>query len=60
MRVTWEVEDGYCGKSRPQHTDIPDDELEECETDAEREILIEEYIQADFDSKISWAESNRD
>lgn len=30
MRVTWEVDDGYVGGKRPQHTEIPDDELAEC------------------------------
>lgn len=52
MRVKWEVEDGYAGKSRPHYIDVPDDELEECETDQEREKLIDEYVQEEFDSKI--------
>ncbi|MHC4463629.1 MAG: hypothetical protein ACYS30_19695 [Planctomycetota bacterium] len=60
MRVTWEVEDGYCGKARPQHTDIDDEALAECETDAERERLIADEIQADFDNSISWCETSRD
>ena len=54
MRVTWEVDDGYVGKSRPQHTEVPDDELAGCETDEERETLIDDYIQEDFDNRISW------
>ena len=60
MRVTWEVEDGYIGKSRPQHTEIPEDELAECENDDDRERLIEEYIQEDFDNIITWAEVSRE
>ena len=55
MRVTWEVEDGYVGKSRPQHTEIPDDELSDCETEDEKQHLIEEYIQSDFEQNISWS-----
>lgn len=54
MIVRWEVEDGYAGKSRPQHTDIPDEELEECETEEDRQALIEEYVQDDFDARIGW------
>jgi len=53
--VTWEVDDGYVGKSRPQHTEVPDDELAECETDEEREDLINDYIQSDFEQRISWS-----
>ena len=55
MIVTWEVDDGYVGKSRPQHTEVPDDELAECETDEEREDLINDYIQSDFEQRISWS-----
>lgn len=53
-RVTWEVDDGYCGKSRPQHTEVPDEELEACETQLEKRQLIREYVQADFDDRIVW------
>jgi hypothetical protein len=54
MMVTWEVDDGYVGKARPQHTDIPDEELDECETEHEKDELIAQYVQGDFDNKISW------
>jgi len=53
-RVTWEVSDGYMGKSRPQYTDIDDCDLADCETEEEREMLIDDYIQSDFDQKISF------
>lgn len=52
MRVTWEVDDGYAGKSRPQHTEVPDEELEHL-TEEEQLRLIEEYIQEDFDNRMS-------
>lgn len=55
MKITWEVEDGYSGKSCPQSTEVPDDELDECETQDEKDKLIEEYIQSDFDTNISWS-----
>jgi len=54
MRVTWEVEDGYVGKSRPHFFEIDDEELAECETEEERQQLIEDYVQTEFDNIISW------
>ena len=60
MIVNWEVNDGYCGKSRPQQTVIPDEELVDCETELEREELIQEYVSNDFNSKISWEETSRE
>ena len=60
MKITWEVEDGYIGKSRPQFTEIDDDELAECSTDEEREEFIEQCIHEDFMSNISWSETRRD
>jgi hypothetical protein len=55
MKVRWEVSDGYVGKSRPQYTEIPDDELAECETEFERQQLIDDYVESDFQSKIAWS-----
>jgi len=52
MKITWEVDDGYAGKSRPQHTEVPDDELEDL-TEEEQFALIEEYIRGDFEERIS-------
>lgn len=60
MEITWEVEDWYCGKSRPHHTTIPDEEFEDCETEEEREQLIEDWIQEEFKQKISWIITRRD
>lgn len=53
MHVRWEVEDGYAGKHRPQYTEIPDEELEGL-TKEEREKLIEQYVQEDFEATITW------
>ena len=55
MKVTWQVDDGYVLGSRPLTTDIDDDELAECETEEERKELINDYIQNDFDQRISWS-----
>jgi hypothetical protein len=54
MRVYWEVDDGYVGKSAPQYTDISDDDILECETDEEAMELITDSIQEDFNQKIRW------
>ena len=54
MIVRWQIEDGYCGGSRPQETEIDDDELNELKTDEEKEKFIEECIQFDFEQNISW------
>lgn len=60
MKITWEVSDGYCGGSRPHTVDIDDIDLEDCENEAEREELIEEYIQNAFEQTISWSIISRD
>jgi len=54
MIVKWEIEDGYAGGSRPHTTKIPNNVLDACDTDFDRELVIEEYVQADFDQRISW------
>ena len=55
MKVTWQVDDGYVGGSRPHTTEVDDYELSECETEEERQELINDTIQNDFDQKISWS-----
>ena len=59
MIIYWEVDDGYIGRSRPQTTVIPDEELEEFETDEERERYITDCIEEDFRNNISWYEIER-
>ncbi|MEO7046582.1 MAG: hypothetical protein ABI091_14825 [Ferruginibacter sp.] len=54
MEITWEVEDGYSGKSRPQHTEIDDQDIAECKTKEEFEKLINEAVQEDFEQTISF------
>ena len=53
MKVTWEVEDGYAGDARPQTTEIPDYEIESCDSLEEAMKLVYEYVQEDFESNIS-------
>ena len=54
MRITWEVEDGYAGKSRPQSTQVDDDELLRCDTVEEALEVIDECVHTDFENTISW------
>lgn len=53
MKIRWEVEDGYCGKSRPHYTEIPDEDLEGLEGE-ELEQFIWDWIQEEFDNEISF------
>lgn len=60
MKVIWEVEDGYVGKSRPQTTEIPDEVFldfygEICDDKEERQEVINNAVQNDFDRNISWS-----
>lgn len=53
MEITWYVEDGYCNPG-PQSTVIDDEELEGM-TIEEKRKYIEQYIQDDFNDKVSWS-----
>jgi len=55
MEITWEVEDGCVGKSRPHHLTIPNEELEDYETEEEKQEFIEEYVQNEFEQTISFS-----
>lgn len=53
MRIQWEVDDGYVGKSAPQYTIIYDEDLEGM-TPEEIHEEIEEAVHEDFRQKISY------
>lgn len=59
MRVTWQVEDGYVGGSRPHTTVIDDEDLEDLD-EKEREERIDEFIEEDFRNKVSWTILSRE
>lgn len=52
MTFQWEVRDGYAGKSRPQFTDVSDEELLECESIDEAIRLVNDAIQDDYNTNI--------
>jgi len=62
VKVTWEFDDGYGGKSRPQYTTLDESEFVDCETKEEFMEVIEEAVQADYEQKgysienIDWGE----
>ncbi len=59
MKITWAIDDGYVGL-RTKQTIINDDDLADCETEEERESLINDAIQSDFEQKVSWREVRRE
>ena len=59
MKITWQVDGEYVDNGTYE-TEIDDGDLEECETEEEREELITETIQEDFASRISWTEISRE
>lgn len=52
MRIMYEIQDGYAGKSRPQYVNVPDDELNEYETYEEKKQLIDDAVQEHFEQNI--------
>lgn len=50
----WEAEDGYRGGARPHQTEIPLEDYLECETDEERERLVDDYVREDFEQRVSY------
>lgn len=60
MRVTWEVDDGYAGGSRPQHTEVDEGDIESCDTLEEAMKLVDDCIQDAFEQNISWFTKHRE
>lgn len=54
MEITWHIEDGYVGGSRPHSVEIDDDELSGCETREEQREVIEEYVKQAFQNDIDY------
>lgn len=53
LTVTWKVDDGYTN-NRPHVTKIQNYEFEECETEQDRNDIIDQAVQADFEQLVSW------
>ncbi len=52
IEITYGVEDGYAGGARPHHVSIPLDDLTDCETEADLEERIEQYVSDHFRENI--------
>jgi archaellum component FlaG (FlaF/FlaG flagellin family) len=59
MKITWEVDDGYAGGSAPHTTNVDDEEIKDCGDIDEAMELIDDVIQSDYDSTITWYIKNR-
>lgn len=64
IKITWEVSDGYVGKSRPQYCtfnseDYMDEEDWNNLSEEEKEQYINDFVQEEFNNNISWDITNR-
>jgi hypothetical protein len=61
MKVRWEIDDNYAGSStRPQKTDISEDDIKDCEDIDDAMQMIADIIQEDYEQNISWYIPNRE
>jgi hypothetical protein len=59
LHITWEIEDGYVGGSRPQHLDVDTDDWMDADEwenmpAEEKEDFKYERVQEAFDNKVSF------
>lgn len=52
VTVIYEVDDGYCGGSRPQKVEVDNEELLELETEQERKDFIIDMVDEHFRNNI--------
>jgi hypothetical protein len=55
LYVGWDVSDGYISGRRTHTTKIPLSEINDCDTVADIQDLITDYIQGDFEQKVTWS-----
>lgn len=54
IEVRWQVEDGYCGKSRHQNFDLDLEDFAGCESEVEYEHVLDGAVQEEFENRIAW------
>lgn len=59
IELTYEIEDGYCGKSRPQHMSVDSEDFEDM-TDEQMYNYLEELVLEDMQQRISPAYESSD
>ena len=57
MKVQWIIDDGYINNAI-HSLEIDDEELNECETEEEKEDLINKAIEDEFLNIVSWERIN--
>lgn len=58
MNIRWEVADGYVNSAKFD-IDIDDNEIAEYETLEDKIEFIENFIQEDFEQRVSWSANVR-
>lgn len=58
--VTYEVDDGYAGGSRPKHLRLDSGWIEEDMSDDDLEEQLAEMVHEDFLQRVSWYYRNKD
>ena len=64
LNISWEVDDGYCGKARPQHFSIEtrdyleDDQPYEEMSQQEKDDFIYDRVCEEFNNRISFVVGN--
>ena len=58
ITVRWEASDGYVGGSRPQSFKVDAEDFQHCETELEVEELLGEFVQDEFEQRITWSIRN--
>ncbi len=60
IKIKWQVDDGYAGPKRPQHTTLDSDELADCETWDEAAKYINDSIQDHFEQVVTFSHNPED
>ena len=58
--ITWQVEDGYSGRARPQGAYVNLDDVIDCADEAEIREVILDIVKDEFDATISYFVQNID
>lgn len=66
IKITWQVDDGYAGGSRPQTSILDTDEYFDSHgewgklSDEKKGAIIDGFIQEEFEQRITWDITNKE
>lgn len=60
LKIRWQVDDGYAGGSRPQYSFVDKEEYDSCETEEEKQELVDTIVRQDFDNMGYYIENIED